>query len=77
MSEQIPFNGSDFLYARPSFHGGFASIIDFSDSLTEYNSSPNGEIADERALKNDWQQVGHDLRRALKKFEQENQQEKE
>ncbi len=32
---------TDFLYARPSFAEGMARIMDFGNTLTEYNRSPD------------------------------------
>ena len=56
---------SDLLFARPSFFEGAGRILDFGDTLTEYNSSPTPEQADYLALLSDWCAVGEDLRRAL------------
>ena len=52
---------SSFLFARPSLIEGAGRILDFGDTLTEYNRSPTGEIADYIALATDWKQVGGDL----------------
>ena len=52
---------SSFLFARPSAIEGISRILDFGDTLTEYNRSPNGHIADYIALSADWKQVGCDL----------------
>jgi hypothetical protein len=62
---------SDFLYASPSFLEGAASVLDLGDTLTDYNSSLNGEQADRIALAMDWQVIGDDMRRAVAAFEAE------
>ena len=53
------------LFARPSFVGGTAYILDFGNTLFVYNDSPTPEIADYMAMKNDWVIVGDDLRLAI------------
>jgi len=55
---------SDFLFARPSFFEGVARILDFGNTLQEYNTS-TPEMADYHALKADWQAVGEDMMRAV------------
>jgi hypothetical protein len=62
---------TDFLFARPSFWEGAARILDFGDTLREYNDSPTPEIADEVALTMDWNAVGNDLFTSLNKFYEE------
>ncbi len=56
---------TDFLFARPSFVEGIARILDFGDTLTEYNRS---EQADALALRADWRAVATELRRAAAKY---------
>lgn len=55
-----------YLFARPSFMTGTASILDFGNTLFIYNDSPNGEVAD--YLANDWLLVGEDLQEAVESF---------
>jgi hypothetical protein len=50
-----------FLYAIPSFWSGWARILDFGDTLTEYNTSVTPAQADFLALKSDWYMVGDDI----------------
>lgn len=50
-----------FLYALPSFWGGWARILDLTGTLTEYNRSVTPKQADFFALKSDWLVVGDDL----------------
>ena len=59
---------SDFLYASPSLLEGIARILDFGNTLNEYNSSQSEEEADEIALRMDWAMVGADLRNAMENF---------
>jgi hypothetical protein len=68
MSELFTNHNSDFLFARPSFLGGMARIFDFGGTLKIYNDSPNGAIADEKALRADWKAVGDCLRSALAEY---------
>ena len=56
---------SDFLYACPSFLEGVARIMDFGNTLNEYNYSKDDEEADEKAFRMDWMIVGADLRKAM------------
>lgn len=58
-------NYSDFLYARPSFAEGIARILDFGNTLSEYNYSLTPDQADTVALRMDWHTVGNDLRNAM------------
>jgi hypothetical protein len=44
---------SDFLFARPSILEGIGRNIDLFGIFNTYNTSPNGRIADLKALKND------------------------
>ena len=59
---------SDFLFARPSFSEGAARILDFGNTLTMYNSSPSGEVADEIAIRMDWAAVGFSLYAAMREY---------
>ena len=56
---------TDFLFARPSIVEGIARILDFGNTLNEYNYSRSDEEADEKACRLDWVMVGSDLRRAF------------
>lgn len=53
-----------FLFARPSFIEGCARVLDFGDTLNEYNTALSPEQADAIALYLDWLAVGNDLRGA-------------
>lgn len=57
---------SSFLYAEPSFIEGAARILDFGDTMSEYNRSPTGTDADYVALAADWERIGADLFEAMR-----------
>ena len=54
-----------FLYARPSFLGGAAHIMDLGDTLLVFNESVSPEQADYFAIRSDWMAIGDDLRNAI------------
>ena len=68
MGEGIIEPRSDFLYAEPSFFEGVARLLDFGNTLNEYNTSPSGEIADKIAIGMDWAVIGKDMNDAIKKM---------
>lgn len=59
---------SDSLYAEPSFWEGMARILDFGNTLNEYNRSPSEKAADDVALWLDWGVVGSTIRKAVEAF---------
>lgn len=59
-----------FLFARPSFWAGTASIFDFANTQLLYNVSMTPEQADYFAMKTDWRAVGDDLRRAIRELQE-------
>lgn len=61
---------SDFLFARPSFIGGMARVIDIGSTLNMYNESGNSKEADFRAMRQDWEAVGSDLHFVIEQFGQ-------
>ena len=54
-----------FLYARPSAIEGVARILDFGNTLSEYNYSTTSQQADFLALRADWRVAARDLGIAL------------
>jgi len=56
---------SFFLFARPSFFEGTARVLDFGDTLSDYNRAENGDQADAIALWCDWTAVGQHLMKAI------------
>ena len=59
---------SYILFAQPSFLGGAASVLDFGDTLAEYNRSLTPEQADRIALRADARQVAADFYAAVGRF---------
>ena len=60
-----------FLFARPSFAEGMGRILDFGNTLAEYNTSPSGEEADCRAFWADWAAIGCDLHHVKQAYDVE------
>jgi hypothetical protein len=58
---------STFLFALPSWQEGAGRLVDFGDSLTEYNITSAPGNPDERATMQDWLAVGGFLRTALRR----------
>ena len=50
------------LFARPSFFDGVARLLDFGDTMTEYNQSLSPQQADELAMRADCEAVAADFR---------------
>ena len=61
---------SDYLYARPSFSEGVARLLDFGNTLNEYNTF-GGLDPDGVALGMDWVVIGGDFRSAIGEFRTE------
>lgn len=59
---------STILFAMPSFTEGAARVLDFGDTLTEYNRSPNPDAI---AFAADWNAVIDDLTLAFAKVSKE------
>ena len=57
---------SSFLFARPTAAEGAGRLLDFGDTLTEYNRSDDGEQADLNASWCDWLAVAQDLHGAMR-----------
>jgi hypothetical protein len=60
-----------FLFARPSFIGGIARLLDFSGSLKVYNEHNTGAEADARAFMEDWRALGEDFHSAIARHNSE------
>ena len=56
------------LFARPSFWGGTAQIMDFGNTMLVYNESATPAQADYFAMRNDWMIVGDDLQHAIRQL---------
>jgi hypothetical protein len=59
---------STFLFATPTWTEGVGRLLDFGDTLTQYNESATAEQADYRALEMDWRAVGADIFGAIDLF---------
>ncbi len=59
------------LFASPSFLSGVARLFDFWGLYDAYNTSPDPETADARAIGADWRMVGADMRIAIRRYEEE------
>ena len=59
---------TSYLYARPSFVEGVSRLIDFGNTLQQYNISLNHNQADALALYFDWLAIGNDLTNAMNQY---------
>jgi hypothetical protein len=59
---------STFLFALPTWLEGAGRLVDFGDSLTEYNRTAVPGDPDARATAQDWLAVGDYLRWALWRY---------
>ena len=48
-----------------------ARLVDVGGTLNEYNDSPNGQEADDAAIRMDWAMVGQDMYNAIDAYEKE------
>ncbi|MEK7586810.1 MAG: hypothetical protein AAB453_03000 [Patescibacteria group bacterium] len=62
---------SNRLFVGPSFWEGMSRVIDLGGTLQEYNTSETEKQADDKAIGDDWQVVGDDLRSSIKNYEQQ------
>lgn len=60
---------TDFLFSSPNFWVGFGSTMNLCGGYFSYNWSKTPSEADARAIQNDWEVVGEDLRSALRESE--------
>ncbi|MGH9092335.1 MAG: hypothetical protein ACRDZR_13315 [Acidimicrobiales bacterium] len=54
-----------FLFATPSWKEGVGRLVDFANSLSEYNRTNPPEDPDTRALAQDWLAIGDSLSSAM------------
>jgi hypothetical protein len=59
---------SFFLFARPSAAEGAGRLLDFGNTLFEYNNAPTAEQADANAFWSDWCALGEDFESAVMKY---------
>lgn len=57
---------TDYLFAMPGFLSGMGKAIDLGATMNQYNFSETPEKADARAIANDWNAVGNDMREAIR-----------
>ena len=60
-----------FLCARPSFIEGVSRVLDFGNSLNEYNRPLTNAQADFLALSGDWRLVGTDWKEAIQAVDEQ------
>ena len=58
-----------YLFPPAGYLTGVASLLDISGTMVIFNVSPSPEIADSRAIAQDWYCVGDALRSALAQVE--------
>jgi hypothetical protein len=63
-----PKKRTDFLFVKRGFWSGFSSVLDIFAEGKKFNSSKDGNEADSKALQNDWEMVGQDIRKSLKEL---------
>jgi hypothetical protein len=62
---QLRRSYSTYLFATPTWKEGVGRLLDFGDTLTQYNESATAEQADYRAFEMDWKAVGSDIQDAI------------
>jgi len=62
---------TDFLFANTDILIGMGSVLNVAGNYFRFNESPDGAIADRRALGNDWKVVGDDILNALVSFDEQ------
>lgn len=65
--ETLKEKRTDFLFPKRNFFTGLCSVFSLSGETAEFNTSNSGEEADLKALRSDWEMIGQDFRRVLKK----------
>jgi hypothetical protein len=68
LSKLDPKFRATFLFALPTWQEGVGRLVDFGDSLTEYNRTAAPGDPDERGATQDWLAVGDFIRSALYSF---------
>lgn len=53
------------LFARPSMAEGIGRLMDFGNTMSEYNGSPYSDMADNYAMQADSLALGDDMRAAF------------
>jgi hypothetical protein len=63
---------TNFLFPRCTFIDGLGSVLNLDGNYYEFNGSKSEADADRKALISDWENVGDDIRKAIDKFENQN-----
>lgn len=64
MNNTDQFN-TDFLFTTPTYLTGAATIFNIAGNFYEYNESSSDEEADYKAISNDFNIIGNDLKNAI------------
>ncbi len=56
---------TDFLYPTPDFITGAGSVINIAGNYFTFNYSESDHEADCRAIRSDWEVIGHDITEAI------------
>ena len=56
---------TDFLFSNSSYLSGASNIFNLGGNFYEYNSSESEELADSKAIGNDFNIIGNDLTSAM------------
>ncbi|MDP8929870.1 MAG: hypothetical protein M3O70_15200 [Actinomycetota bacterium] len=62
---------STYFFALPTWMEGVGRLVDFADTLTQYNYAARPDVADALATRMDWHAVGDDLRTAVRQVSSE------
>ena len=66
-------NKTTFLIAKNDFISGVSRILDIASTRNKrvYNTSQSDDVADKKAIFNDWYMIGNDIRVAYEQFKKE------
>ena len=64
------FYETDFLLPKNNFLIGMGSTMNLAGNYFKYNYSKSVIEADSKAIRSDWQNVGKDIKSALRKFKE-------
>ena len=66
-------NKTTFLIDKNDFISGVSRILDIASTRNKrvYNTSQSDDVADQKAIFNDWYMIGNDIRGAYEQFEKE------
>ena len=59
---------SDFLFSTSNFLTGVGTVLNLGGNYYEYNYSESSSDADKKAIENDFEMVGFDIRDAMNNF---------